>query len=328
MTLRNGILFGATLLSGFVFGWYASPIMGAASIVSVQAVRVNDPDYTFISPLVGLNTPSISTFSDLNNVKNDVQKVIDKEEAMGLVQDVGVNFRLPDNSHTFGINDDDTFDPGSLIKVPIMIAYLREAQSDPSVLSKKLYYQAQPTEGVPNPLEPQLTLNKYYTVDELIKAMIVDSDNVAKDLLISSVDETYLDDVFNEMDMGYLKSTTGTISPRGYVKFFSRLYSATFLDRNYSNYALKLLSETTFHDGLVAGLPDSLVVAHKYGERGIYEDDKLAGIELHDCGIVYVPNKPYYLCVMTKGSDDTAVTRTIKEISATVYADRESFGNK
>jgi hypothetical protein len=66
-------------------------------------------------------------------------------------------------------------------------------------------------------------------------------------------------------------------------------------------------------------------VAHKYGERGIYEDTQLTGIELHDCGIVYAPGSPYYLCVMTRGKDTSKLAKVIASISAAVYADRAVF---
>jgi beta-lactamase class A len=155
--------------------------------------------------------------------------------------------------------------------------------------------------------------------------MAVDSDNIAKDILLDHISQQYLNDVFQEMDVGYLQSTTGTISARSYIRFLSRLYNATFLDRSYSNYALKLLSEATFKDGLVAGVPSDVPIAHKYGERGIYEDNALTGVELHDCGIVYAKETPYYLCVMTSGKDEATLAGIIKEISAKVYADRISF---
>lgn len=77
--------------------------------------------------------------------------------------------------------------------------------------------------------------------------------------------------------------------------------------------------------GLVAQLPSSVKVAHKYGERGIYEDTQLTGIELHDCGIVYAPGSLYYLCVMTRGKDTSKLAKVISSISAAVYTDRTAY---
>jgi beta-lactamase class A len=110
------------------------------------------------------------------------------------------------------------------------------------------------------------------------------------------------------------------VSPRAYASFFRRLYNATFLTRELSERALDILSKTDFADGLRAGVPADVVVAHKFGERGIYEDGRVVGVELHDCGIVYAPAGPYLICVMTGGSDEKTLEAIICEISARVWA--------
>src|SRR5262249_44701587 len=109
-----------------------------------------------------------------------------------------------------------------------------------------------------------------------------------------------------------------------YIVFFSRIYNATYLNRYYSNYAMELLVKAHFPDGLEGGVPSNVDVANKYGERGIYEDGTLIGIELHDCGLIYT-DSPYFLCVMTKGNDESQLGSVIKDISAAVYNDRENF---
>ena len=73
---------------------------------------------------------------------------------------------------------------------------------------------------------------------------------------------------------------------------------------------------TSFKDGLLAGVPRDVTVAHKFGSRRIGESEK---VQLHDCGIVYAPERPYILCVMTQGSDFTKLAGVIKSISANVY---------
>jgi hypothetical protein len=87
---------------------------------------------------------------------------------------------------------------------------------------------------------------------------------------------------------------------------------------------MDLLTKTTFKDALAGGVPANVKVAHKYGERGVYEDNVLAAVELHDCGLVYA-DTPYYICVMTKGSDEGDLANLIKNISTAIYNDRETF---
>jgi len=83
---------------------------------------------------------------------------------------------------------------------------------------------------------------------------------------------------------------------------------------------LSLLTHTNFTSGLTAGIPKNIVVAHKFGEA---TDDDVSGSiisrELHDCGIIYYPGKPYLLCVMTKGTDFSKLEGVISGISEIAY---------
>jgi len=320
------LVFGIVALATFAIGWYASRYETLSEVAknSAQPVRYSDPEFPLISPLVSIAIPNASGFPELKRVKSDVQNIIDDAKARKAASDVGVYFRLPGNAHWFGINENDKFDPGSLIKVPIMMALLKEAEIRPEILQEKLTYNANLDSDIPNALKAQLPSGRY-TVEKLLETMIINSDNVAKELLFDTAGETAVQDVFDETNLNFLKDPSGTISPKSYIILFARIYSATYLDRYHSNYAMNLLSETTYKDGLVAGLPEGIRVAHKYGESGIYEENTLTTVELHDCGLVYVPNEPYNLCVMTKGKKTADLAQLIQDISAAVYHDRLDF---
>ena len=318
----------ALLLAAFAIGWYGGRIQQVSAHDSASPIRITDSEYPFISPLVGINLPSSQIFPELAKAQSDVQNIVSQAIKSGKATSIGLYFRIPGNAHSFGIGADQKFDPGSLIKVPIMIAYLKESETNPRVLTQKfLYSPSANTDSLPNALPPQLPRGTY-TVERLLEAMIIDSDNTAKDILLDHMNIADLNDVFDEMDINFLKDPSGTISPKTYIVFFSRLYGAGFLNRTSSNRALELLSKTTFTEGLVAGVPTSVVVAHKYGERGIYEDKMLTGAELHDCGLVYFPGTPYYLCVMTRGTEVNDLAEVIRSISSAVYNDRASFAIK
>lgn len=325
---RTKLLFAltASVLISFAVGWNVGKNQTLKEIgdATAQPVRVTDPEFPYIHPLVSIAIPNATGFPELERVKGDVNAIIEKARTEHRASDVGVYFREPNNAHWFGINENDKFDPGSLIKVPIMLAYLKESESDPRVMKKQLYYDPSKKDPVPNPLPAQLTRG-WYSAEALLRAMIVDSDNVAKDILFDNIPAATIQDVFDEVSANFLKDPSGTISPKEYIIILSRIYSATYLDRAHSNYAMQLLTQTTFKDGLVAGLPGDVKVAHKYGDRGIYEEGKPIGVELHDCGIVYNGKNPYNLCVMTKGTDSQVLSRIISDISATVYKDRDDF---
>lgn len=106
------------------------------------------------------------------------------------------------------------------------------------------------------------------------------------------------------------------ISPKNYSSVFRNLYLASYLDENSSNEVLNILTQTEFKDGLDKYLPTDVKVAHKIGD---FQTDT-ENIH-HDCGIVYVPKRPYMLCLMVQSEKDTTAGMKdyIGKVSALVY---------
>ena len=203
-----------------------------------------------------------------------------------------------------------------------MIAYNKEAEENPSVLSQSVAYDptVMPSDQFLVPSE--LSASDNYSVQELINKMITDSDNGATFTLLAHVNPEFLNAVYIALgiqDPGN-DSASYQISAHTYGLFFRVLYNATYLSPEYSERALKLLSQTTFANGLVAGVPKGTMVAHKYGEHTLSTKGVATGVELSDCGIVYCPAHPYLLCVMTSSTSVSAASAVIANISRTAYS--------
>lgn len=67
-------------------------------------------------------------------------------------------------------------------------------------------------------------------------------------------------------------------------------------------------------------MPASVKVAHKFGERLLEDSTR----QLHDCGIVYYPENPYLICIMTHGNVYENLEKTIQDISKMVYKEVDS----
>lgn len=286
-----------------------------------KPIRSINSNYHFTNPLVGFDFFDKKNFEPLKPLEKKVDEIIKQKKQRKLIDNASFYFRELGNGRWVGINQDNLFAPRSLLKVPIMIAYFKYAETRPKVLSKKIFYDPDET-----PIQPPLVIkpNRYYTVFELIQYMIIYSDNAAKELLIKNIDPNLILEVFT--DLGVSQYTGGIadeyrISAKQYSIFFRVLYNSTFLRSQMSEQALRILSEVDYKNGLVAGLPSSVQTAHKYGERVMREKDTDAvnGFELHDCGIVYYPQQTYFLCVMTQGSDLENLEKTIGELSKLTY---------
>jgi beta-lactamase class A len=169
------------------------------------------------------------------------------------------------------------------------------------------------------PPTEELQKGARYSAAELLRRAISFSDNESAALLGNVIGFGKLTKVFN--DFGIEEPEPGKdyqMRVRTYASFFRVLYNASYINREHSEQALKLLSENDFREGIVAGVPAEIVVAHKFGEReGTLES---GNIQLHDCGIVYAPHKPYLLCVMAQGKTTGGILGLMRHISAKTYA--------
>jgi beta-lactamase class A len=109
------------------------------------------------------------------------------------------------------------------------------------------------------------------------------------------------------------------LSVKQYASFFRILYNASYLNRENSEYALSVLARIAFDQGLRGTLPQTMPIAHKFGERSNLGTD--GPNQLHDCGILYYPESPYLLCVMTRGDNIPHLQQAIQAISDVIYKD-------
>lgn len=223
-------------------------------------------------------------------------------------------------------NESETYIPASLMKVPLLITYYKLAQLEPGILSIPLTYAKS------DPLEQrydqnfapsaQLTPGSTYTVEQLLEALIVRSDNNAAEVLLRNLGGNTLNETLIELGVKIPVQAEATdfVTVKTYANIFRTLYNASYLNREYSEKALALLSKPDFSKGLIAGVPIGVVVAQKFGEREIKTPDgKMEKRELHDCGIVYKKDGPYSICIMTEGDEFDELLSIIQELSKIVY---------
>ncbi len=239
----------------------------------------------------------------------------------GTVSHISVYFRDLTHGPRFGIGEYDAFQPASLLKLPVLIAFLHEADRNPAILTKTLSFTGA-LKINPNVEESDETIlpNTGYSIRELLTKMIVYSDNYSYTLLMQELNRTPPVTTYHTFqDLGVLRMMTTLdadyVSIQSYANLFAVLYGTGYLSRDMSQFALDLLSHATYEDGLVAGVPRGTTVAHKFGHRVLEGQDS----QLHDCGIIYHPSTTYLLCVMTSGPDLKSEASAIAEVSRIVY---------
>ena len=274
------------------------------------------------NPLLDCEVAGYRRGRELRPFKPEIETLVERLIAGGEAQRVSLYFRDLDNGPFFGIREEELFTGASLLKVPLVMAALLQTQDRPGFLARTVRFEDYPDEDSPGQYVPEqrLVRGQIYPVDELLRRAAAQSDNAATGVLNRIVEPKYVGRVYHELDLSL--SPTGqtgarSISPRSYGRLFRVLYNASYLERPLSERALGYFAESTFRAGLAAGVPPGTTVAHKFGIYSI--PGRTPTAQLHDCGIVYRPGRPYFLCVMTEGRDPDTLASVIRQISREVY---------
>ena len=327
LVVVGAVLFlaGAGIASLF---WYYHLNAAVATVANdTVPIRQTDNSYHFINPLLAYDNPGIaSEFNQYAPLVNELNGAVANAKANG-VQNVGVYFRDLSLGRWMGFNENTGFAPGSMMKTIIMIAYFKEAESNPGILTQSFVYSsatADELNGIPFEAPSSLVVGQSYSAEQLIEAMIESSDNGAKNILLNNISQSNLADVYTDLSLPYLDPNQNYanyfISPKQYSLILRVLYNATYLNRADSEKALAIMTKATYKDGLVAGLPTGTTAAQKFGESVVATADSAATmVTLSNCGIIYYPNHPYLLCVMAQGGNAGVLTKAIASISQAVW---------
>jgi len=323
-TLIVGLLLGAFFASGlwlFYINTHETP--------AIRPLRESDiassTGYTLTDPLIGLTSSGNTTGPDYIQLQQQLAAYISAQKSDGL-SSASVKFADTLQSEGLTINADEVYDPASLTKVPLMMAYYDLAQQQPSVLSDMILYSGDEDLDASEQIKSavQLIPGHTYSVEEMIEHMIKYSDNNAEQLLANHLavigQLSVLNALFSNLGIKINPKAPDYITVQSYMLLMRVLFNATYLDRDYSEKALQLLSQTDFTAGLSAGVPSSIVIAQKFGDARIPDmQGNIVGAELQNCGIIYYPDHPYQLCIMTKGSNVSELERVISGISKMVF---------
>lgn len=310
--------FGVFLVGGLLVWIFVHPLA-----IHKQACSER---YPFVSGEIDCETIDEKA-NRIESLHSDMTGFIDGEKRNGHILRASVFFRDLNTRRWFGINDIDKFYPASLIKLPIAVMYYKIAELDPSIFDKQLQIPADVGDNSDQhypPTDP-LVPGKVYPIGEMLRHMLVYSDNAPFSLLADAAGQALRDKVLSDLNIYEPPTGTGegawSVTARSYGNIFRMLYNASYLNEEYANRMLETLSQSTFTKGIVAGVPSGVKVAHKFGEAvGVDQDNTEHSRILNDCGIVYKLGAPFILCVMTEGQDYSQMEKVIQHITEKSYS--------
>jgi len=245
----------------------------------------------------------------------------------------GIGLIIPGRDMKLSHGGEVVFPSASLVKLPILVTLYQRGESGQLDLNSTIILNDRDRREGSGELK-YAPAGGRYSLRELGRRMIVDSDNTATDILIrqlgmdavnqrmqalglfhTTLERTIFD--FEAIDAGRENLTT----PNEMAALLSSLAAGKLAGVASTEEMLGVLREQKRNDMIPAGLPPGIAVAHKTGE--------LAGV-IHDCGIIYHPRGQVILCLLGKDvSDrDAAVAAWVKATGAihAVLAEEDKAG--
>lgn len=224
----------------------------------------------------------------------------------------------------------------STMKVPVLIELARRVEKgefrwEDSLPVRNAFrsiadsseFRLDPTDDSDSSLYAEL--ENRVAIERLARLMIARSSNLATNLLIELLGPTRVDATAHLLGADSLTVLRGVEDGKAYerglnntttARDLAQLLDAISRDRAASHsqcqIMLNFLLAQEFNDGIPAGLPHGVKVAHKTGE--------ITAVA-HDAAIVFPPDRgPYILVILTRGyADRTAAARLMADLSELVY---------
>ncbi len=286
----------------------------AANTCTFDLVRV--PGYTHTQPI--LSSGPMCESPRLAGLRGSIASIVEGMKADGVLSSASVHVRDFHRGEWTSFNGDEHYDPGSMLKLPLLISYLMMAEEDPAILNRTWTCEAGDFNIPQFSAFPsaQIMRNMSYTVAQLLEYSIVHSDNRATVMLLRHLGPARYIKTFTTLGLPAPEwnDKAYRMNAKSCSVFMSALYNSALLSPMSSDRALEMLIRASFKRGLVANLPSDVEVAHKFGEAGSPEMR-----QLHETGLVYAGNTPYLITVMTSGADVDKLAGAIATISRTVY---------
>lgn len=236
--------------------------------------------------------------------------------AKTIPEPIGLYFEYLPSGASIGINDQVAFIEASLLKVPVAIKAYQLKNEGLFSLDDTMRMQKEDIDRNFGTLWER-GVGTELSIRDIIRLMLQESDNTAAQMLgrkLGAVRPGFVNEVFDNLDIPKEVGTEGVlISAKNYTSILRSLYLASSLPKKDSQELLDLLTQTKYLDKIPSGVPPDVPVAHKVG---MYDKENFTTYS--DCGIVYVPKRPYSLCIFTHATDEQA-TKYMRDFSRMTF---------
>jgi beta-lactamase class A len=273
-----------------------------------------------------------STRAQDQKLNSAIQAIQAKVQEAGA--DIAVALRTFDGKTEWFFRADESLHAASTMKIPVMIELFHQVHQgklkldDPLPIKNEFrsivdgsIYALDPADDSETSLYKALGQTR--TLSELCDLMITISSNLATNLVIEKLGAENIRATVHSLgadgmrvlrgvedNQAYERGLNNTTTARGLLLLLEAIATGKAVDRDASRQMIEILERQTFHEGIPAGLPSGMRVAHKTGE--------ITKIH-HDAALVYAP-RPFALVILVRGIADAKQSAAlIADITRELY---------
>ena len=281
-------------------------------------------DYTFVEDEGKIKVLDTKFVNEDENkytiIKNEVENKI-SNIFTGVKGNYSVVFKDLNENDSLSINNS-KMPSASTIKIYVMIEAYNQVNQGKISLRDTVTLNDSMIVGGSGVLQYE-PVGTEVTIEELINLMMVESDNVAANILIDKLGMTNINTTIKSlgcvdtelnrkmMDIEALnKGIENYTSVNDLSLVLEKLYKNQCIESQYDKLMLDTMKQHQLKSKIPNELPEGLVVAHKSGELG--------GIE-NDAGIIYTDKGAYVLCILTNNGTSSEQVMAISDVSREIY---------
>lgn len=214
-------------------------------------------------------TPTIATHTiDSDTLSQEINALLDQYSTM----DVSVSIADISTGKTFQYGDDAGYVAASVTKLITACLYLHEVESGNASMT---------------------TVIDGTSANDLLQALIVNSDNTAWTSLNNYLGATALSNYASSIGMASYDESTNLITSQDIALLLTKLYKQQLLNSSNTNLLLSYMQQANYASYIPAAVSSSITVYHK---AGVLDD------RFHDAAILYDGTHAYVLVIFSKTS--------------------------
>lgn len=266
-------------------------------------------------------------FNPIGIIKKEPEAAIKKDPAQlkteietyleGQVGTYGYHVvELDDGGRSFGARDDTYYTAASTVKVAVFAYLYNQIESGKINPDTVWAYTGADYETGTGSLQND-AVGTRYKVSFLAERMIMNSDNVATNILMRNLGRTNIQNYLNKNALAEVNVVSNDVTPRGMAKLLQLIYQGKLISGTNKELLFEYMKNSITPTRLVAGVPAEIEVAHKIGSWSE---------AISDIGIVFAPKRSYAIAVYSEGvawGEETDAV--IAKISQMVYEFENSF---